>query len=242
MSQSHPGTGFHRGRSLYERHLSDSARPDEFELLGRRWELLEGVFSPAYTPVTGLFSGWLDYPRRGAFLEMGSGAGVTSVVAALAGCPAVTALDISAAAVENTRRNARRHGVGDRVRVLRSDLFAALRPGDRFDLVFWNSSFAEPPAGFVNETDLHHAFFDPGYAAHRAYLAGAARHLSEHGRLTLGFSSLGNWPRLRAIADELGLEHEVIAAQERLLDGTLPVEFQLVGFRPRGGRPWSAPA
>ncbi|MFE9317106.1 hypothetical protein ACFYNV_18625 [Streptomyces albidoflavus] len=51
-----------------------------------------------------------------------------------------------------------------------SDLFVALGPEDRFDLVYWNSNFAEPPEGVVNETALHHAFFDPGYDAHRRFL------------------------------------------------------------------------
>ncbi|MFI1104540.1 hypothetical protein [Streptomyces melanogenes] len=44
----------------------------------------------------------------------------------------MTEVDISAAAVENTRRNALRHRVADRVRTLRSDLFAALDPQDRY--------------------------------------------------------------------------------------------------------------
>ena len=96
--------------------ISPSPRPTEFRLLDRDWTLLDGVFSPVRTPVTGLFSQWLPYPAGGTFLEMGSGAGVTAVLAALAGCRSVTALDISAAAVENTRRNAERHGVAGRVR------------------------------------------------------------------------------------------------------------------------------
>lgn len=41
-------------------------------------------------------------------------------------------------------------------------------------MIFWNSNFAEAPDGFVNETDLNHAFFAAG------------------GRLLLGFSSIGN--------------------------------------------------
>ena len=204
------GSGFSRGYALFQRHLDDPDRPREFELLGRDWDLLDGVFSPAYTPAPQLFSEWLPYPEGGAFLEVGSGAGVTSVVAALSGCRTVTALDISEAAVENTRRNARRHGVEERVRVMRSDLFTALPAADRFDLIFWNSSFAEPPDEFVNQTDLHHAFFDPGYSAHQRYLAGAAKHLTPDGRLMLGFSSVGNWPRLRELCAEIGLDITVV--------------------------------
>ena len=109
-----------------------SGRPDrqtEFALVGRRWTLLPGVFAPTYTPVTELFTAWIPYPVGGTLLEMGSGTGVTAVSAALAGCRRVTALDISAAAVENTRRNVERHGVADRVDVRQSDLFDALSAG-----------------------------------------------------------------------------------------------------------------
>ena len=68
---------------------------------------------------------------------------MTAVTAALAGCATVTALDITTAAVENTRANAELHGVADRVRVAHSDLFEALEPGERFDLIFWNSNYIE---------------------------------------------------------------------------------------------------
>ncbi len=233
-------SGFSRGYALFQRHLDDPERPTEFELLGRSWDLLDGVFSPSYTPVTRLFTGWLPYPKDGTFLEVGSGAGVTAVTAALSGCRAVTALDISDAAVDNTRRNVIRHGVQDRVTVTRSDLFDALSERDRFDLVFWNSAFAEPPAEFVNETDLHHAFFDPGYAAHRRYLAEAPRHLAPGGRLMLGFSSVGNWPLLRELCAQSGLEIEVIREETRQLEVT--IHFELAELRPVGGLSWAESA
>ena len=56
------------------------------------------------------------------------------------------------------RRNAELHGVGDRMRVLHSDLFDALEPGERFDLIFWNSNY-----NAINPTELHHALFDRGF-------------------------------------------------------------------------------
>jgi release factor glutamine methyltransferase len=228
--------GLSRGMALLRRHLTDAGRPAEFTLLGRDWDLLEGVFCPVYTPVTELFSAWLPYPDGGSFLEMGSGAGVTAVLAVLAGCRSATALDISAAAVENTRRNAARHGVADRVKVARSELFGALGEDERFDMIYWNSNFAAAPAGFVNETDLHHAFFDPAYAAHRGYLREAPRYLSPAGRLMLGFASIGSTELLREACREAGLEMSVLRAETRELEVTL--EFRLLEFQPACGRSW----
>lgn len=216
-----------RAFALYNRHLD--AGPDRFSLLGEEWELLAGVFAPTFTPVTELFTSWLPYPVGGSFLEVGSGTGVTAVTAARSGCASVTALDIGAAAVENTRRNAIRHGVADRVRVLRSDLFDALGPDERFDLIFWNSNFVEMSADFVNSTDLHHAFFDPGYQTHGRYLREAPAHLTERGRLLLGFADLGNTPKLTALAEEEGLTIEVLRAERRQLE--IPIEFVLLELR-----------
>ncbi|HET9896228.1 MAG TPA: methyltransferase [Streptosporangiaceae bacterium] len=217
-----------RAFALYHRHL-DAEAPERFSLLGDEWELLDGVFAPTFTPVTELFTSWLPYPAGGSFLEVGSGAGVTAVTAARSGCASVTALDIGSAAVENTRRNAIRHGVADRVRVLRSDMFEALGPDERFDLIYWNSNFVEMNAEFVNSTDLHHAFFDPGYQAHGRYLREAPAHLTEHGRLLLGFADLGNMPKLTALCAEAGLMIEVFRAERRQLE--ISVEFLLLELR-----------
>jgi release factor glutamine methyltransferase len=214
------------------RRNEDPDRPTEFTLLGRRWELLEGVFSPGCTLSTALLTSWIPYPVGGRFLEIGAGAGVTSVVAAQSGCAAVTALDISPAAVENIRRNAERHGVADLVRVARSDLFAVLGGEDRFDVIFWNSNYVEMDPDFVNETDLHHALFDPGFETHRRFLAEAPRHLTRTGRVLLGFSDLGSWSSLRALSTEQGLTINVVRAERR--QQNQPVEFQLLeisGFR-----------
>ncbi len=164
--------------------LVEREQPGEFELLGRRWTLLPGVFAPFSTPVTELLAGT---PLHGRFLEMGSGAGVAAVTAALNGCE-TTALDIAPAAVENTRANARRHGV--RVDARQSDLFAALTPEDRFDLIY-----------FTHVRFLEHAF----------------RHTTPSGRVLLGFSELGSWPQLRSACRAAGLEPDIV--RSRRCDG-----------------------
>jgi release factor glutamine methyltransferase len=220
------GRCFARGQDLMRRHLDRERAADSFTLLGREWTLLPDVFAPTLTPVTELFSTWIPYPVGGTFLELGSGAGVTAVVAAEAGCDAVTAVDISPVAVENTLVNVRRHRVGDRVRVLRSDLFGALDPGERFDVIFWNSNFVEPPPGFVNESVFHHAFFDPDYSAHRRFASEGPARLTDRGRFLLGFSDLGNRDLLDEICAGAGLAIVTLAAETRQTE--IPIEFQLL--------------
>jgi release factor glutamine methyltransferase len=210
-------TSFDRGQQLLRMHTKRLDSSASFSLFGREWDLLDGVFSPAYCYSTQVFTMWLPYPIGGTLLEVGSGTGVLAVTAALRGCVQVTAVDISEVAVRNTLLNVRRHGVEHRVRVLHSDLFDALETGERFDVIFWNSNFIEPPAGFEHNSELSAAIFDPNYATHRRFLRSAPRRLNENGRLLLGFSNLGNRELLKKLSSDVGLHAETILSSKSAL-------------------------
>jgi release factor glutamine methyltransferase len=178
-----------------------------FTLHGREWHQLAGVVGSEYNTATGLFAEWLPVEGVKSMLEMGAGCGVAAITAALAGCPEVVAVDINPNAVESSRMNARKHGVADRVTCLESDLFAAVDPQARFDLVFWNSPFIDNE--FVREGGddyfVDH-FFDPGYALHDRFCVELPRHLTEHGRAFLGFSTaMGDVTEVERIAGRHGL-------------------------------------
>jgi MFS family permease len=224
-----PGTADARLALAIERHRSPD-RPPVFTLFDREWDLLPDVYAPVYASSTRLFTQWLPYPGGGAMLEIGCGAGVTAVTAALSGCRRVVAVDINPAAVENTRLNTMRHGVAERVRVLESDMYDALGPADTFDLIFWNSNFAEAPAGTAYDSGLARAFFDPGYACHERYLAGAHRHLRPHGRLLLGFADLGNRDRLEEMARRYRYRIGTLTDERRATASGRTVTFQLLAF------------
>jgi release factor glutamine methyltransferase len=135
-------------RSLERSHaaLRKVDHPMTFSLHQREWDMLPGVFSPVCSPTTAVAMELLELddpammPHTGSFLEIGCGAGLIAVSSALAGCDRVVASDINSAALSNTALNVERHGVADRVRVLRSDLFDALDPHERFDTIFWSSN------------------------------------------------------------------------------------------------------
>jgi methylase of polypeptide subunit release factors len=211
---------------LLERHR-EIIDPSVFRLLGREWDLLPGVYAPQLTPSAALYAEWVPYPLFGEFCEVGCGTGYIAVTAALRGCTGVTALDVSQAAADNTARNARRHGVADRVRVACSDMFSALSSEDRFDLIFWNSNFIETDG--PHATSLDAAFFDPGYAAHEAYFRDASAHLEPGGRLMLGFTDLGNEDRLTELAGRYGWQPNVIrGAVYEAPEGA--IKYELIEF------------
>lgn len=196
--------------------LTGDDLPDSFTLLGREWRLHPGVFPSTLTAATEVMASALPYPPGGSFLEMGCGTGVIAVTAALRGCRTVTALDINAKAVANTEENAALHGVADRVRARRSDLFAALGPEDRFDLIFWNVPWTYVDPDYPLTTDLHSAVFDPGYQNQRRFIAEAGPHLTERGRLVLGTTDLGDEERLADAAAEVGMRLHLLRSIRRI--------------------------
>ena len=83
-----------------------------------------------------------------ADLGTGSGAIAISVLQELPQARA-TAVDVSAAALAVAKRNAERHGVIDRLRLIESDLFSSIDPQESFALIVSN-----PP--YVPASDLSH--------------------------------------------------------------------------------------
>ncbi|MFR9798207.1 methyltransferase domain-containing protein [Streptomyces sp. MS06] len=192
--------------------LTRPDRPREFRLLDRDWDLLDEVFAPLYSPSTRIGAEFLGLTGTGSaapapsLLEVGCGTGLIAVQAALRGCASVVAADINEHAVENTRMNARRHRVDDRVTALRSDLFAALAPDARFDQVFWSSNYVLAPADYAYRSIHERAYVDAGYRTHRRYLSEVVHHLTDDGTALLHFSDRGNLHALREIAGECDRE------------------------------------
>ena len=75
-------------------------------------------------------------------LDVGTGSGCLAVtVAKYCKQARVTAVDISAEALEVATRNAAKHGVAERIRFVQGDLFAPLAEGEAFDFVLSNPPY-----------------------------------------------------------------------------------------------------
>jgi release factor glutamine methyltransferase len=74
--------------------------------------------------------------------DVGTGSGIIAVCAAKY-CPAIhaTAIDVSTGALAVARRNAKKHGVADRVALVESDLLTGIPDGRRFDFVVSNPPY-----------------------------------------------------------------------------------------------------
>jgi release factor glutamine methyltransferase len=146
-------------------------------------------------------------PQRGHVLDMGTGSGAIAVALAHTRPDAqVTALDVSAAALDVARANAARNGAT--VRFLQSDWFAVL--GDeRFNLIVSNPPYIAAGDAHLSQGDLR---FEPvsaltdhadGLSALHSIIAGAAKHLNNQAWLLLehGYDQAA---AVRALLQEAG--------------------------------------
>jgi len=171
----------------------------ELEGLDRYVELAHGEV-PARVPIEegdsrfevslyeGQKTGWFfdQSANRDAFvrhvagrrvLDVCSYVGAWSVRAAMAGAEAVTAVDVSAAALEQVNDNAARNGVGNRVATLHGDAFGVMRDlradREQFDIVV-----LDPPAFIKRRKDQKE-----GLLAYRRLNEAALRLLGRDGLL-----------------------------------------------------------
>jgi len=135
------------------------------------------------------FEPWLDPGRVRRILDIGTGSGCIAIACALAFPDAsLDAVDLSPQALEVARRNAARHGVGDRVRLHLGDVYEPL--GDaRFDLIVSNPPYVSDaemqdlPPEYLHEPDLALRAGADGLDVVRRILGGLSQHLEPGGAL-----------------------------------------------------------
>jgi release factor glutamine methyltransferase len=147
-------------------------------------------------------------PPQGRLLDMGTGSGAIAVsIAHSRPDAAVTALDVSEAALDIARKNAAHNGA--RVRFLHSDWFGALGDDDIFDLIASNPPYIAAGDEHLSQGDLR---FEPtgaltdhadGLSALRTIVDGSPAHLAPNGWLLMehGYDQAA---AVRALLDAAG--------------------------------------
>jgi ribosomal protein L3 glutamine methyltransferase len=167
-------------------------------LMGRMWfaglefDVDERVIvprSPFAELIHARFVPWIDPESVRGILDIGTGSGCIAIACALAfPSAAVDAVDVSSRALEVARHNAKRHAVGDRLRLLQGDVFEAVG-GRRYDLVVSNPPYVSDdemrdlPQEYRHEPDLALRAGHDGLDVVRRILAGAGEHLEPSGAL-----------------------------------------------------------
>ncbi len=207
---------------VYLGHAPPPSRHQLYLVQGLRFEVFPGVFQPSPDSLA-LLRHTHIVPGE-TVLDMGTGAGVQAVFAARRGAH-VVATDIEPAAVANTRHNAQRLGVPDSVETRRGDLFAALRPGERFDVILFNIEY---PNSDADQTL---------WRIHERFFADVKRFLRPTGRIYYQFGFRHNQAHLHTMLDENGL---YIAAQHEdpaVLSGESLITCEIRPRQPTPDRP-----
>ena len=145
---SRPATDVARIEALADRRVNDRIPVayllKEAWLAGQSFYVDERVIVPR-SHIAELLPSLKHHPAR-RILDLCTGSGCLAILAARAFPAAqVDAVDISPAALAVARKNVARHRLGRRVKLHRSDLFAALR-AQRYDLILTNPPYVSAPA------------------------------------------------------------------------------------------------
>jgi ribosomal protein L3 glutamine methyltransferase len=132
---------------------------------------------------------WKDPDEVARVLDLCTGSGALAVLAAMRfPDAAVDAVDISAEALEVAARNVREHGLGERITLLRGDLFAPVA-NERYDLIISNPPYVDAEGMAALPPECRH---EPALALDGGrdgidvidrILEGAGRHLTDDGGL-----------------------------------------------------------
>jgi len=197
----------HRTRDL-DLEAIRARQPYEMEFEGIRLRVDRDVFPPDLGYTTLLLARAIQRYAPRAALDMGCGTGLLSIVLRKRGVQNVWAVDIHEPAVACTRLNVARNGVPD-IHIHESDLFAAVDPGVRFDLIVFNQPYYP-----CTRDPIFGLGADGGAAIVRRFLIEAERRLSPNGVLIMPFSDMAgpeNSPR--TIGEAMGFRCTVIDQQ-----------------------------
>lgn len=118
--------------------------------------------------------------------DIGSGSGIESIVAVMAGAKHVDAADINQQAVECSKHNIELNDLQEKIEVFYSDLFNNF-PKKKYDLIIANLPIVNFDA---DDNPINNALYDKGFEIHKRLFAEAQEFLTQNGTITFTHANL----------------------------------------------------
>jgi methylase of polypeptide subunit release factors len=163
------------------------------------------------------------FPRETVVIDMGCGSGFFAVLAAKLGAAKIYAVDVTAQAVELTKKNLARNGIAEKTEVLCGNLFEPLKGIQAHQIILDVSGVASRLARFTPwYPEAIASASEDGTEPTISALSQAWKHLSPGGRLIFPCGSLAHESRIIETATEI-FRHNLRLLSEKLI----PVTRQL---------------
>ncbi len=194
---------------MVSRTLKKIKEGQRTKVLGSEFYLCPGVFAPLWMDSMILAEVVRKEAKRGeSVLDIGTGVGIQAILAAKKGAK-VTATDISKKALKCAAQNIERHKLGNRVEILRSDLFSNIK--NKFDLIIFNPPFR----WFHARNTLERATVDRNYQVLNGFIKEAKKHLNNKGRIIMVWSSSADPAYLQQLMRKYRYRSQVLKKQKR---------------------------
>ncbi len=125
-------------------------------------------------------------------LDVGTGTGVQSIIAAKRGAKKVLAIDIDNNCLKNTKENVKFHKLEKIISIRKSNLFKNVKPNEKFDLIISQLPFAD--AKYKDK--VSHFLFDSDFKLHEKFLKSAKKYLTKNGKIFIPSGEIANEEKL----------------------------------------------
>jgi len=171
------------------------------------------VFDDVYEPAEDTFLIAKHLRVSGYILEIGTGCGILSILAAHR-VTRVVATDINPSAARCARLNAEIHGVSEKIDILVGDLFSPIKENCTFNTILFNAPYLpdEKKGEWKSKSLIDYAWSGgkDGRKIIDRFLREASKHLKPGGNILLIQSTLSDTEKTMRELRRLGLQAEVI--------------------------------